>query len=112
MKRVWLKYLVVFICVFSVLEKTGISVSAIFHVINSYKAECIYNCPSDKDAAERNGAKETSLKEYWDIHQQCILAPLMGFYKPVCFPGENSSSHLAWVPPVPTPPPNLVNVIS
>lgn len=107
MKRVCFKYLMVFICFFSVMAKTGITLNAVFHIIKSSDTACAYNnCNDDENTPERSETKEI-VKEYWDVQHQLVIAAPVKLCKPAGFINEPGSKHLAWVPPVPTPPPNI-----
>jgi hypothetical protein len=105
MKIVWLKHLLVFICIFSILESTGVSLSSLLKKTtisqNDYSS-----LNDDEDAAQRNENKETNLKEFWVIQQNLLLPQLNLCGIAVDYPNEKSSHHLAWISPVPTPPPN------
>jgi hypothetical protein len=104
MKLVWLKYLLVFVLAFSVLERSGITVSGYFA-----KAHQADEQPgSDDERTDRNETKETTFKEYWVTHQQVELPALYTCSKPTTYPHEVNARHLAWVSPVPTPPPDFL----
>jgi hypothetical protein len=106
MKAAWIKYLVLFIAVFAVIERTDIAVKLLTNAAN--KLEAASQATGDEDnSTDPNELKETSIKECWDIHQLVTLPQLLNIGQPVHYRGEQGDSHLAWVPPVPTPPPNL-----
>ena len=104
MKLRCLKYLLVLVLIFSVLERSGITVSAYFG-----KAHQVEEQPgSDDERTDRNETKETNFKEYWVIHQHVEVPALYTCCKPTPYPHEENARHLAWVSPVPTPPPDLL----
>ena len=104
MKRTWFKYLLIFVCLFSVLERTGISLSTFFTRVYLHQTDARQD--TDNDATENSEIKETNLKEFWTMHQQPKLSPLFTYLRPTAFVSEQEEMHLAWIPPVPTPPPN------
>jgi hypothetical protein len=104
MKLVWLRHLLVFVCVFSLMEGTGASVSSVFS-LTDHHSEWQADNSDDDDAAERS-EKETTLKEYYATPEYLQIAPLCISCEPIQYTHEQSNHHLAWVPPVPTPPPN------
>ena len=99
-----LKYLLVFVCLFSMMEGTGISVSLL-----TKSTVCQEDCRlgnDDEDTNERNEVKETKVQELWSPDHD-LKAPLTYIsLKKVSYPHEQQTAHLGWVPPVPTPPPN------
>jgi hypothetical protein len=105
MRFTWLKRLLVFICIFSILESTGVSITSMLIKTNICQSDC-HVVSDDDDAAEKNENKESNLKEFWAIHQDLAYPQLHINYKAIIYPDEKSSHHLAWVSPVPTPPPN------
>ncbi|MCQ6960875.1 hypothetical protein [Mucilaginibacter aquariorum] len=105
MRFIWLKRLLVFICIFSILESTGVSITSLLIKTNTCQSDC-HVVNDDDDAAERNESKESSLKEFWAIHHDLAFPQPHIYCKAVIYPDEKSSHHLAWVSPVPTPPPN------
>ena len=105
MKFTWLKRLLVFICIFSILESTGVSITSILIKNNTCQSDC-HVVSDDDNAAEKNETKESNLKEFWAIHQNVAFPQLHIYCKTVIYPDEKSSHHLAWVSSVPTPPPN------
>jgi hypothetical protein len=105
MQFIWLKHLLVFICIFSILESTGVSITSILVKNNVCQSDC-HVVGDDDDAAEKSENKESNLKEFWAIHHHVAYPQLPINYKAVIYPDEKSSHHLAWVSPVPTPPPN------
>ena len=105
MKFAWLKYLLVFVCIFSILESTGVSVISIFKKASICQTDCsLVN--DDDDAAEKTENKENNLKEFWSVNPDLSLPQFHLHVKVIDYPDEKSNHHLAWVPPVPTPPPN------
>jgi hypothetical protein len=105
MKFAWLKYILVFICIFSILESTGVSITSVLIKTNICQRDCS-PVSDDEDAAERNENKGSNLKEFWAIHQDLAFPQLHMYCKAISYPDEKSSHHLAWISPVPTPPPN------
>jgi hypothetical protein len=104
--RIWLRYLLLTMFVFSVIAKTGISIDSLFSITTSYQADCMCDVTDDEEAPNGNETKETSLKEYWDIPQPLDFSQILTI-KHISYPGTKQSNHLAWVSPVPTPPPNV-----
>lgn len=104
MKLIWLRHLLVFVCVFSLLEDTGGSVSLLLS-FTDHHIEWQADSSDDDDATERS-EKETNQKEYYAIYEYLQIAPLCTSCEPIQYTDEQSNHHLAWVPPVPTPPPN------
>jgi len=104
MKLKWFKYLLVLVCLFAILERTGISFSMLFTKVYVHQIDIQQD--TDEDATERNETKETNLKEFWAIHQQPELLSLITYLKAAAYLGETEEMHLAWITPVPTPPPN------
>jgi hypothetical protein len=103
-KLEWLKYLLVFVLVFSILERSGIMVSAYFA-----KAHQADEQPgSDDERTATDETKETTFKEFWVFHQNAELPALYTCSKQTAYPHEESARHLAWVSPVPTPPPDFL----
>ena len=105
MQFIWLKRFLVFICIFSILESTGVSITSLLIKTNTCQSDC-HVVNDDDDAAERNESKESNLKEFWAIHHDLAFPQPHIYCKAVIYPDEKSSHHLAWVSPVPTPPPN------
>ena len=103
MKLGSLRHLLIFVCIFSLLEDTGASLSSVFSFTDRHSEWQAYS--ADDDATERS-EKETNLKEYYTTHEYLQLTPLCISFEPVQYADEQSSNHLAWVSPVPTPPPN------
>ena len=107
MQFTWLKHLLVFICLFCILESTGISVLS-FITKHSISQTTDQQNTDDEDATERNETKECRLKELWVGDFGLSIPPLFINVKKVAYPQRQLVSHLAWVPPVPTPPPNSI----
>lgn len=99
------KYLVVFICLFSLLESTGISMirmivkASITHVQKSALA--------DDDATERSD-REVNLKEILAVEAFCTLPSVALHVQTYNYSTEAFVPHLGWISPVPTPPPDFV----
>ena len=95
----------VFVCLFSILESTGVSVISILKKTNISQNDCC-QVNDDEAATEKKENKETNLKEFWTIHQDLLIPRLHINGITIDYPKEKNNHHLAWVPPVPTPPPN------
>jgi hypothetical protein len=106
MKLVWLKYLLVFVCIFSLLEGMGISMTSLFDHGDQHN-EWQSATTSDEDAAGRS-EKETNFKEYYTTLELLQIDPLCINCEPVEYADQQNNHHLAWVSPVPTPPPDLL----
>ena len=105
MKIFWLRYLLVFVCIFSILENTGVSVISLLKKTNICQNDCsVVN--DDESAPERNENKETKLKEFYAVQQEHLLPQLYLSGTVIHYADEKSGNHLAWISPVPTPPPN------
>jgi hypothetical protein len=104
MKPIWLKYLLVVICIFSLLEGTGVFSSLAFDPDDRHTEWQSTNA-DDEDATERS-EKETNLKECYTTLELLQINPLCINCEPMQYADEQSNNHLAWVSPVPTPPPN------
>jgi hypothetical protein len=103
-----LKYLLVFICIFSIMESTGISVVSLLtknHIIQNDDL----TANDDENTPERNETKENKLKELWADEQDFKIPFLYISLTGVTYPHEQPTAHLAWAPPVPTPPPNYIS---
>jgi len=106
MRAVLLKYIVMLICILAILQKAGISVSVIYKEnVVAYTHSQTAN--DDEDAAKSDGAKEFEIKEYWAIHPHTIFLHVCGIEMQVIYTDHHLHNHLAWIPPVPTPPPDL-----
>lgn len=101
-----LKYLLVFICIFSIMESTGISVLSLLTRTNICQTDCQLT-NDDEGTSESNEIKESKLKELWadglDLTIPSACISLVKFN----YTDEQHTAHLAWAPPVPTPPPNF-----
>ncbi len=105
MKSKAVKYLITLICLFSVLEKTGVSVLSVFAHVNSVLTEW-QQTKEDSNANEKE-AKQAEVKEFWATYDQLSLlmppnAPLLTEYTT-----DYNINHSVWYPPVPNPPPTL-----
>lgn len=106
MKLSLVKYWFVFICLFCIMEKTGISAVSMFSHIKVMVAES-QTSKEANDSSENNEAKQAEIKEYWALSpDDAFLLPLVNI-KPLLYPRETSQQHYNWCPPVPTPPPNF-----
>lgn len=103
----WLKHLLVFVCLFCIMEITGISVLSLVskHYISQADNQ---QAADDDDAAERGEAKEYRLKELWTNNIDLSMRALSFSVKKPIHPHRQIVAHFAWVPPVPTPPPNFI----
>jgi hypothetical protein len=104
MKLICLRHLLVFVCIFSLLEGTGAAVRSVFS-LTDHHSEWQADNSDDEDAPERS-EKETTLKEYYATPEYLQITPLCISCEPMQYANEQSNHHLAWVSPVPTPPPN------
>ncbi|MES2267285.1 MAG: hypothetical protein V4520_11015 [Bacteroidota bacterium] len=105
MRLTWLKHLLVCLCVFALLESTGLSVLSIIakHHITQTDGQAAND---DENTAGRNESKESNPKEFWAVSPLALPLVYLGF-KRIIYPHCNHTAHLAWVPSVPTPPPNV-----
>jgi hypothetical protein len=103
-----LKYLLVFICIFSIMESTGISVVS-FLSKNHISQNDNQPGNDDEGTAERNETKENKLKEFWTNELDLKIPSLYISLTKVAYPHLQHNAHLAWVPPVPTPPPSQID---
>jgi hypothetical protein len=99
------RFLLVFICIFSIMESTGISVVSLLSRSHISQTDG-QPANDDEGTAERNETKENKLKELWADEQDFKIPSLYISLTKVTYPHEQYSAHLAWIPPVPTPPPN------
>ncbi|MFD0763928.1 hypothetical protein ACFQZI_03645 [Mucilaginibacter lutimaris] len=60
----------------------------------------------EENAAGRNETKETNPKEFWAVSPVALPQIYISF-KRIIYRDYNHTAHLAWVPSVPTPPPNV-----
>jgi hypothetical protein len=102
-----LKCLLVFICIFSIMENTGISVVSML-TKNYISQTDNQSANDDEGTTERNEAKEDNLKEFWINVSDLNIPSLYINLTTVAYPHKHITAHLAWVPPVPTPPPNCI----
>ena len=63
---------------------------------------------ADEGATERNETKESKLQELWADEPDFKIPFIYTSLTKVIYPHEQYTAHLAWVPPVPTPPPNCI----
>jgi hypothetical protein len=107
MKFSRLKYLLVFICIFSIMESTGISVVSL--ITHKYITQADSQAANDDEGtAERNNTRETNIKELWIAAFDLKIPSIYINSINIIYPHEQHNAHLAWVPPVPTPPPNSI----
>jgi len=103
MKLSKVKYLFVLICLFCLMEKTGISAISLC----SHIKVMVSGPQAEKQASESSEAKQIEVKEYWDTNQTyAFLSPTI-VTTSTLYPRETSQRHYNWCPPVPTPPPNF-----
>lgn len=100
-----IKHLLIFFFIFSILEKTGVSVLALVVDNSKYIAECI----AENETEESSNAPESkeAIKEYWLFQQALHLPEPYVLIQPLSYADEESNQHLAYFPAVPTPPPDL-----
>jgi hypothetical protein len=101
------RYLLVFVCLFSILERTGIANGLLLN-LSKQQTAWQHHQDTDEDGTEPNQTKEVDLKEYWAVTHSFISLSLPDVCKPVTYHQEQSAHHLGWISPVPTPPPDLV----
>ena len=105
MRLAQFKFLVVFICLFSLLESTGISMIKL--IAKASTSQVQKNDLADDDATERS-EREVSLKEILAVEPFCTLPLLALQVHSYSYPTEAMVPHLGWISPVPTPPPDFV----
>jgi hypothetical protein len=106
MKLSLVKYWFVFICLFCMMEKTGISAISMLSHIKVMVTE-LQTSKEANDSGESSEAKQVEVKEYWALSpDDAFLMPVIAI-KPIQYPREISQLHYNWCPPVPTPPPNF-----
>jgi hypothetical protein len=99
--------MVVIICLFSIMEKTGISAICFFakiHVMitNNQAAK------QSNDTSESSETKQAELKEYWVIFNDHKITHAAVNTQQTKYYSKNADLHLSWYPPVATPPPNFL----
>lgn len=106
MKLSGIKYLMVVICLFSIMEKTGISAISLFAKIHLTTA----NTQAGKESNDNTESRETKtaeVKEYWAaVTDHNVLSPAIHIQK-IKYYSKATTLHLNWCPPVATPPPNF-----
>ncbi|MCO5936085.1 hypothetical protein NAF17_11095 [Mucilaginibacter sp. RB4R14] len=104
MRFTLLKHLLICLCVFALLESTGISVLSVIaeHHISQTDSQLAND---DENTAEHNETKGGNPKELWAVNPATLPQVYIAI-KTIIYPYEKHTAHLAWVPPVPTPPPN------
>ncbi|GAB3919879.1 hypothetical protein [Mucilaginibacter myungsuensis] len=103
----WVKYCFVFVCLFCILESTGISVLKFLTHKNISQTEQ-QQANEDENTNERAETKENRLKVLWSSDLDLPIPAVFVQEHHIIYPDERCTAHLAWVPPVPTPPPDLV----
>jgi len=106
MKLSKVKYLFIFLFLFSLMEKTGISVISLC----SHIKIMVSGPQAEKQASENSEsseAKQVEVKEYWATYQEHAFRLLPVVTTAMLYPRETSQQHYNWSPPVPTPPPNF-----
>ncbi|OOQ58046.1 hypothetical protein [Mucilaginibacter pedocola] len=108
MRSALFKYLLVFVCLFSVLERAGIVNALVTAMAAKHQQQ--YPAPADgeDDDARPNETKEVELKEYWAITGSQYILPVLSVGSSSWHHPHQCGHHLGWIPPVPTPPPNHV----
>jgi hypothetical protein len=99
------RHFLIFVSLFCILESTGISVLSVLTKYKLNQTEQVAN--DDEGTSERNEARENKLKEFLP-GDFLITAPVVILIKSTTYPQKADYSHLAWVAPVPTPPPNRI----
>ncbi|GGH15487.1 hypothetical protein GCM10007352_24280 [Mucilaginibacter phyllosphaerae] len=87
------------------MESTGISVLSLLTKNTICQTDC-QPANDDEGTSERNETKENRMKELWAADLDFKIPLIYISFKKVFYPHEQHTAHLAWVPPVPTPPPN------
>ena len=106
MKLSKVNYFFVLLCLFCLMEKTGISTISLFSHIKVMVADPQGEKQAD-ESSESNEAKQVEIKEYWaTYHEHALLLP-PAVTRSMLYPRETSQQHYNWCPPVPTPPPNF-----
>lgn len=103
MRLTWFKHLFVFVCLFSLLESTGISMIKL--IAKAGISQTDKNSLADDDATERS-EREVSVKEMLAIEPFCTLPLISLQAQSYIYPTETLVPHLGWISPVPTPPPD------
>ncbi|RZA00122.1 MAG: hypothetical protein EOP47_14930 [Sphingobacteriaceae bacterium] len=104
MKPGIVKQLLIVFFIFSLLEKTGVSMLSLFVNNTPQITESLIADEEDTSAPAEN--KEVSVKEYWIFHPTWQLPEAGLQLAPLTYVDEESNHHLAYFPSVPTPPPN------
>lgn len=93
-------------CMFSVMETTGISTLCLFVKAHITLATDDQAGTQNDDAAESE-AKRVEIREYWAVFTDMMPTALAIYTFPVKYYTEGDDKHLSWYPPVATPPPNF-----
>ena len=102
MRFTWLKQIFILICLFSLLESTGISlIKLIAHTSITQEDK---NTSADDDATERS---ESKIKEILAVEPFYNLSVPALHAEHFVYPVVNDARHLGYISPVPTPPPNV-----
>lgn len=102
-----LRYLLITLLIFSVMEKTGISVLSLISLNGNELSEKLYN-DEEETSSSRTESKETVINEFWLHHPAWMLTVPSFNAEPLTYAHADSDEHLAYFPSVPTPPPNAV----
>ena len=106
MKISGLKYWIVMICLFSILEKTGISAVSFFAKVHVMMTDG-QAAKQSNDTSEGSETKQIELKEYWAVFTDHKPIHFAIYSQQIKYYGTAVNMHLSWHPPVATPPPNF-----
>lgn len=104
MRAGFLRYLLITLLIFSVMEKTGISVLSLISTQGRELSETLYN--DEEETSSRTESKEKVVSEFWLSHPVWLLPDPAFKAEPFTYARTDSDEHLAYFPSVPTPPPN------
>ena len=94
------------ICMFSIMETTGISALCLFVKTHITLSTDDQPGKQTNDTTE-NEAKNVEIKEYWAVFTEVMPGQPAVNNKPVKYYPQGDNHHLSWYPPVATPPPNF-----
>lgn len=100
-----LRYLLTFVLIFSVMEKTGISLLSLISHTGTELSEKIY-ADDEENSSSRNESKETVMNEFWLHHPEWLLPAPHFKARANTYLHTDSDDLPAYFPSVPTPPPN------
>jgi hypothetical protein len=101
-----IKHLLIFFFIFSILEKTGVSMLALVVDNNKEIAERLVENEEEDDSTAPSENKE-ALKEYWVFQPHWQLPVPCRVIERLAYVDEENNHHLAYFPAVPTPPPDF-----